>query len=226
MSREKFLARVHEASERGRQFRVHSRPFPSDAGYLGAGNDLVGRFAAEVLAVGGRAHVVASRDEARARLLDLLDQSSAQSALCWECELFERLGLAELLASRNCERLDYSGLVGIDVSEQRRRMLAAGIGIGGATWAVAETGSVVVASGPGSERLASLLPPFYVTVLEQNQLLPDLFDLFAKYDLANGGKLPSNLAFITGPSKTGDIELRLTTGVHGPGVWHVIVLPN
>ena len=103
-------------------------------------------------------------------------------------------------------------------------MLAADIGITSVTWAVAETGSAVLASAPGAERLASLLPPFYVTVIEQRQLLPDLFDLFDKYDPANSGLLPSNLIFITGPSKTGDIELRLTVGVHGPGVWHVILL--
>ena len=54
--------------------------------------------------------------------------------------------------------------------------------------------------------------------------MPDLFDVFDQLGAAGPENLPSNVAFITGPSKTGDIELRLTTGVHGPGTWHVILL--
>ena len=81
-----------------------------------------------------------------------------------------------------------------------------------------------MASAPGSERLASLLPPVHVAVIEAAQILPDLFDLFARLQISGHPEMPSNLTLITGPSKTGDIELRLTTGVHGPGEWHVIII--
>lgn len=224
MSRETFLARVRDAAQRGRHYRVHLRPFPADAGYLGAGDDLVGRFAAEVSAVGGTAHVVDDLVAARKKMGEFLELSAARSALTWESPLLDRMGLAAMLGEQAIEHWSHSILAALEPSEQRHHMLDAGIGISGATWAVAETGSVVVASGPGTERLASLLPPFYVTVVEESQMLPDLFDLFARYDAATGQELPSNLAFITSPSKTGDIELRLTTGVHGPGVWHVVVV--
>lgn len=224
MSRETFLARVRAAAESGRQYRVHLRPFPADAGYLGAGDDLVDRFATEASAVLGNVHIVDDLSAARIKLAELLRSSAARTALTWEHPLLDRLGLADLLATSGVERLSHATLVPLEPAEQRRRMLAADIGITSVTWAVAETGSAVLASAPGSERLASLLPPFYVTIIERQQLLPDLFDLFNKYDAANGGTLPSNLVFITGPSKTGDIELRLTVGVHGPGKWHVILL--
>jgi L-lactate dehydrogenase complex protein LldG len=138
--------------------------------------------------------------------------------------VLDRLGLPELLSSRGIERWTHARLVPLPHDEQRSRMFAADIGISGVTWAVAETGSIAMASGPGTERLASLLPPVHVAIVERHQLLPDLFDLFQKYDAKGGGTMPSNLTMITGPSKTGDIELRLTTGVHGPGVWHVIVV--
>ena len=54
------------------------------------------------------------------------------------------------------------------------------------------------------------------------EILPDLFDLFP----AGRSELPSSLTLITGPSKTGDIELKLVTGVHGPGGVHVILIDH
>jgi L-lactate dehydrogenase complex protein LldG len=69
-----------------------------------------------------------------------------------------------------------------------------------------------------------LLPPVHIAIVERAQIVPDLFDMFAILGRQIETGLPTNLAFITGPSKTGDIELTLITGVHGPGKWHVIVI--
>ena len=60
---------------------------------------------------------------------------------------------------------------------------------------------------------------------ERRQILPDLFDLFALLG-AKPGELPACVSIITGPSKTGDIELRLVTGVHGPGEIHVVLIDS
>ena len=108
-------------------------------------------------------------------------------------------------------------------------MLNAELGVASADYAVAETGTLAVASAAGRERAVTLLPPVLINVVASNQIVPDLFDLFTKLGASAGEEagsieLPSNLALITGPSKTGDIELQLTTGVHGPGEWHVIVI--
>jgi len=102
-------------------------------------------------------------------------------------------------------------------------MLSADIGITSANYAIAETGSLAVGAKPGQERLASLLPPVHVAVITRTQIVPDLIDAFRSLE---GQVLPSNLALITGPSKTGDIELQLTTGVHGPGNWHIVVIDD
>jgi L-lactate utilization protein LutC len=69
----------------------------------------------------------------------------------------------------------------------------------------------------------SLLPPTFLAIIEPAQIVPDLFDLFTVLE-AQKNDLPSNVALVTGPSKTGDIELKLTTGVHGPGDVHVLVI--
>jgi L-lactate dehydrogenase complex protein LldG len=224
VAREAFLQRVREAAASGRAYRVHPVPHPPDAGYQGAGDDTIARFASEATAVGGQVHIVADHAAAAVKLGEIIDGVAPRSALCWQHPALDRIGLGDLLAARGIERLTHDVLSPLPAAEQRSRMLAAGIGISGVTWAVAETGTIAMYSGPGTERLASLLPPVHVALAERQQLLPDLFDLFAKFDDASGGTLPSNLALITGPSKTGDIELRLTTGVHGPGIWHVIVV--
>jgi L-lactate dehydrogenase complex protein LldG len=77
--------------------------------------------------------------------------------------------------------------------------------------------------------VASLVAPVHIAVIERVQIVPDLFDAFALLERQAGksGGLPhvaSNVVFITGPSKTGDIELTLTTGVHGPGQLHVVIV--
>jgi L-lactate dehydrogenase complex protein LldG len=73
--------------------------------------------------------------------------------------------------------------------------------------------------------VVSLLPKRYLAIIEPGQILPDLFDLFARLEERKSA-LPSNMVLVTGPSKTGDIELKLTTGVHGPGNVHLLVVEN
>ena len=231
MEAEAFLSRVREAARAGQAYRVTTdsdsrRPdgLPR-VGYCGAGDDPVARLAAEIDLVGGRAQVVADFVQARSALERLLERFAPRQALCWRHPVLERLGLAEVLAARGVERLDYDSLSQLEPAERRRQMLAAEIGISSTTVAVAETGTLAVASGPGQERLASLAPPTHVAVVTADQIVADLFDLFGDGPLAlRPESMPSNWTLITGPSKTGDLELKLTTGVHGPGEWHVIVV--
>lgn len=222
MSRESFLARVRAAAAAGRTHRI----FPADKPLpplptADSAIDLVSQMAAQIEQVGGRSYVVAEKAAAASQLAELLDRRPIARALCWRDPLLEQIGLPELLRARGIELLDYDSLAGQDDSHRKTAMLSAEIGISGCSYAVAETGSLALASGPGRERLASLAPPVHVAVIEARQILPNLFELFARYDPA---ELPSNLTLITGPSKTGDIEMELTTGVHGPGQWHVIII--
>jgi L-lactate dehydrogenase complex protein LldG len=106
---------------------------------------------------------------------------------------------------------------------ERDEFSQADIGISGVAYAVAETGSLVVASARKEPRSLSLLPPVHIAVVGKSQLLADLFDLFAVLE-PEKTRLPGCISLITGPSKTGDIELKLVTGVHGPGELHVVVL--
>jgi L-lactate dehydrogenase complex protein LldG len=225
MCRESFLARVRESAAAGRAYRVRLRDdLPPDAGYCGAGDDPLARLADEIRAVGGHPQVVADAAEGRGALARLLEQHAVRSALCWQHPALDRLGLSELLANRGIARLDHAALSAHDQPQQRELMLAADVGISSVSFAVAETGTLALASASGRERLASLAPPVHIAVVEASQVLPDLFDLFERIAAEGWEPMASNWALITGPSKTGDIELTLTTGVHGPGAWHVVIV--
>ena len=94
-----------------------------------------------------------------------------------------------------------------------------GAGVSRAAWALADTGSVVLAASPDEPRAASLLPDVHVTLVSEDVILAGLDELFA----AVGDDLPSSLAIVTGPSRSADIEQLLTVGVHGPGEVHVVL---
>ena len=96
-----------------------------------------------------------------------------------------------------------------------------GAGVSVASYGLAESGSVVLATTPAEPRANSLLPDVHVSLLREDLILPGLPELFA----AMSGRLPSALAIVSGPSKSADIEQQLVVGVHGPKEEHVVLLP-
>jgi L-lactate utilization protein LutC len=149
-------------------------------------------------------------------VLDLLAAQAARRALVGRGRVLDRLDLSGCLRAAGVEVATADAL---PPGSERDTLFAADVGISGVDYLIAETGSVAILARPEEPRSLSLLPPVHVAVADRAQLLPDLFDLFAAL-----GEMPSCLSLITGPSKTGDIELRLVTGVHGPGELHVIVI--
>ena len=87
--------------------------------------------------------------------------------------------------------------------------------------AIAETGTIVMASSPTRGRTVSLLPPLLIAVLRKEDIVFDSTRIFRR--LAES-PMPSQVIFKSGPSRSSDIENDLTIGVHGPGSLHVIVL--
>ena len=111
--------------------------------------------------------------------------------------------------------------------EVRQRLAESGIGITGADYAIAETGSVVVLPRRGLSRLVSVVPPVHVAIVRPSDVVGTLDDLFALRRLEyarDGGEMGSYLNFITGPSRTADIEQTIVVGVHGPREVHMVLL--
>ena len=112
-------------------------------------------------------------------------------------------------------------------TEVRQRLAESGMGITGADYAIAETGSVVVLPRRGLSRLVSVVPPVHVAIVRPSDVVGTLDDLFALRRLEyvrNGGDMGSYLNFITGPSRTADIEQTIVVGVHGPREVHMVLL--
>ena len=99
-------------------------------------------------------------------------------------------------------------------------MFESDLGITGAQWAIAETGTLVLESESERHCLTSLVPPIHVCILEAKQIRQTLGEILGilQKDLSR------TITFITGASRTSDIELTLAIGVHGPGELHVILI--
>jgi L-lactate dehydrogenase complex protein LldG len=90
------------------------------------------------------------------------------------------------------------------------------VGITGCDALVAQTGSVVVTNRSAGGRALSVLPPHHVVLARREQLVAGLPEAFTFLKAKYGADYPSMLSFITGPSRTGDIERILVLGAHGP----------
>jgi L-lactate utilization protein LutC len=86
------------------------------------------------------------------------------------------------------------------------------VGLTGALAGVAETGSLLLPAGPGRPPTASLLPEIHLAVLRSKDIYERLVHAFSLPEVRQA----SSLAIVTGPSRTADIEMTLTIGVHGP----------
>jgi len=167
----------------------------------------------------------ASAEAAGARLIDAtslalaLDYIADQldGLLLLPGELAERIPqLAEELRKRGCNVID---------SDLRRQAPEASAGLTGADFAIAETGTLVLESTPEAIRLASTLPPKHFVLLDPEAIVDDALEAVPLLRRFQQQSQANYLAYITGPSRTADIERVLTIGVHGPKELHILLCP-
>jgi L-lactate dehydrogenase complex protein LldG len=179
------------------------------------GTSLVGRFAAAISANAGTCHGPHAPDTAADLAARLAAERSGGRpvAVATGDALVVTLGLPG--------RLEQAGVRPLLPGDQRwaAEIASAGAGVTAAIRGLAATGTVAVACGPGSPRSVSLLPPAHVCLLSEADLSADL-----SAALASLTALPSALTWISGPSRSADLELRITLGVHGPGSLDVVVV--
>jgi L-lactate dehydrogenase complex protein LldF len=125
---------------------------------------------------------------------------------------------------------DPATLVQIAREKLRDSFIKADVGITGGNILIADTGTLVLVTNEGNADLATTLPPVHIAIVGIEKIVPTLDDAVAVLKLlarsATGQKISTYTQFITGPSRTADIELKTQIGVHGPKELHFVLLDN
>jgi L-lactate dehydrogenase complex protein LldG len=205
-SRDQILNRVRAALSDGARAPASSLPAtarvaPRVASDADAEIDLL---LAEIAKLGGVARRVAGRDELRAALRDLVQTERVKKATLWQTRELHDLGIAEILSELDVEI--------VPPDADKRALAECDLGITGADAVLPETGTLVLRASPEHPQSISLLPRVHLAILHPSALRADLHQVL---DEVKGDQ---RVHFITGPSRTADIEKTLTIGVHGPKV--------
>ena len=113
----------------------------------------------------------------------------------------------------------------VDDGYDKNALEACDAGITECELLVAQTGSVCVTSDHSGGRVLSVLPPHHIVIARQSQLVTDLTEAYESLAAKYRANFPSMISFITGPSRTGDIERILVLGAHGPKRLTILLLP-
>jgi L-lactate dehydrogenase complex protein LldG len=213
-ARETILARIRRAQGRGAS-RPSQAELEAIETYLSAHPrgtlpkveaDLVARFRARAEAMQSTTEEVAGEADVPAAVARYLKSSNLPLAGC----VWPRLARLGWRAS------------GLDLYAREATGEDA-VGVTGAFAAIAETGTLVLASGPDTPASASLLPETHVAVIGADRIVAHMEDAFALARAAFG-QLPRAINFVSGPSRTADIDQTIVLGAHGPSRVHVILV--
>jgi L-lactate dehydrogenase complex protein LldG len=172
----------------------------------------VARFHDALAAVGGHC-IVVNDDRAAADVVrQLIEQKQAQRIAVSDAPLVQKV----------CAQVQADAV--LFAQTEPPALFDCDIGITSAQWAVAETGTLILESDRERHRLSSLVPPVHVAIIEAAQVRQTLGEVLQAMGEQGQAGLSRTVTFITGPSRTSDIELTLAIGVHGPGELYVIII--
>ena len=203
-------------------------------------NPLVDRFKEKAALVSAVAQSVASMDEALAYVADVCLNKEACQILASGCEAPLSASAEALCATKRQKVICAPALTDEDTANLKTRCDAQGIAViatgmrerlGGidialtmADAGIAETGTIVVRSTKEEVRLATMIAETHIAILPASAIVADSYDL--EPQLVQWMGQPDYTAFITGPSRTADIERVLALGVHGPLEMHILILED
>lgn len=163
-------------------------------------------FKRELEAVSGVCSVCKSMDEVAEKIKQLLKIKNIESTFCKDTQinsLLDMYNIPYVSDEKNFESMQ--------------------VGITGCEFLVARTGSVIISSQGQSGRQMNIFPPIHVVIAKKEQLVEFPEDGLVSLQKKYGEALPSLISFVSGPSRTADIEKTLILGAHGPKELHVFI---
>lgn len=195
--------------------RIRSRTAPEE-------EQLVELLQASGAALGITTHVVQTHEEAAMVVVDLVRSKQPEFSDTKQIIHHDHPDLAALQLWKRFtrEQITVHTTFGAD-RQLREKTIASFIGITAPAIGVADSATLIHLTGPGRPRSTSLVPSIHIALLDRKNLVADLAEAYA---LLRKKTHLNSLVFITGPSKTADIEAQMVHGAHGPREVHVIVL--
>lgn len=225
-SREKQKAFINDISHklrRPREINPPAHPFRGAPDfwkeYEWPLEERVERFTANFKSAGGHVARLTTMDEAKQFIASKAEELSARYVIRQNQPELNDLGLEEALPEAKVS-------VWNSDPEQywKARAAEADFGVVVADYAAAYTGSVTVLSSKDKGRSVSLLPTVLMVIIPLEKLKTRLGEILIHFDEAGRENLPAGIHFISGPSRSADIENDLTIGVHGPGVVYALIV--
>ena len=208
-ARDELLGKVRDALKHRANSTLPSVPLAARISSRAPGdvNAELSQLFAEIEKLGGKTRRLTDAANLKDALQDLMRVEAIKKATLWQTTELNELGVEEVLTSLGVE------IVSPYVAN--RAVAECDLGITGADYALPETGTLVLRSSIEKPRIVSLLPRVHLAIIQPGSLRADLHQVFDEV------KRDGYFVFVTGPSRTADIELTLTIGVHGPQALHV-----
>lgn len=193
--------------------------------------ELTERFESELKSLGCNAYRATTRRELEEKLCSILEHIQAQSVVLSRNPILQQLQIGKLLEGRGQRVVKWpeNTTEQPDSGSFREECFDAGAGITGVDFALAETGSLVLTSLTEGSQLTSLAPPVHIALYRRSQIRASLDEVLQNLPVSRDPARPSptrSLVFVSGTSRTADIEQILVRGVHGPGSVHAILVED
>jgi L-lactate dehydrogenase complex protein LldG len=244
LTRQQMLQKIRIALGRGETNAAGSRSELAALPDLGpvlpviSPSDFVATFEDELRKVGGYTYRAENRSQiaevfGRVLKIDGTERPTPlQGLVLSRNPLLARLGIKEIVEGLGISAWPWPGAAGSGLAPEderayRERCFSAGAGVTGVDFALAESGSLVLTSRTEGSQLSSLAPPIHIAFYLRSQALGSLEEVLS--GLAARGLSPSDssgrsVVFVTGTSRTADIEQILIRGVHGPREVHAVLI--
>ena len=181
--------------------------------------ELVDQFIVNAEKLTVKVYQITDKNDIQTKLGEVFTEINAKSVICWDSPRLKDISVNEACRNLGMELIFWDNKA--DRQTMIRQCASVDVGITAADYGIAITGSMAIIGSSQQSRAVSLLPPVHIAFLKKENIVAHMGDILMKL---NHNDMPSSLSFITGPSRTSDIEMDLALGVHGPGKVFIFLL--